>query len=92
MTHQGVIPGPITDHTLQHIMPQKLRWHTATNETLDPDHIHHTNKTTKHHQNHLTALTKQPGRTKTGNINKSPLMTHQSNTTALMNNPVNQMI
>ena len=39
--------------------------------------------TTKHHQNHLTALTGQPGETKTGNINKSPLMTHHPNTTAL---------
>ena len=56
--------------------------HTATDKTLHtedphhievfpgitvaPDHVHHTN----------TALTEQPGRTKIGNINKSPLMTH----------------
>ena len=107
VTHEGVIPGPVTDHTPQHIMPQKTQVHTATDETLhtvdphhtkvsleiavDPDHVHHTNTTTRHHQIHLTAPTKQPGRTKTRNINKSPLMTHHSNTTALMNKQVNQM-
>ena len=58
---------------------------------VDPDHVHHTIITTGHHQNHLTALTEQPGRTKTGNLNNLPLMTHHLNTTALMNKPVNQM-
>ena len=61
-------------------MPQKFTHHTDTNETLhtedplhtevsagialDPDHVHHTNITTRHHKNHLTAPTKQPGRNK----------------------------
>ena len=56
-----------------------------------PDHAHHTNTPTKHHQNCPTAPTTQPGRTKTGNVNKSPLMTHHLNITALMNKPANQM-
>ena len=108
VTHEGVIPSPITNpHTIAHHATE-TQVHTTTNETLhiedphhtevfpriavDPDHVHHTNTTTKHHQNHLTAPTKQPGRTKTGNINKSPLMTHHPNTTALMNKSANQMI
>ena len=60
--------------------------HIATNETLrtedphhtevfpgiavDPDLTHHTNMTTKHRQNCLTSLTRQPGKTRTRNINK----------------------
>ena len=107
VTHKGVIPGPITDpHTTAHHATE-TQMYTTTDETLhtedlhtevfpgiavDPDHVHHTNTTTKHHQNCLTALTKQPGRTKTGNINKSPLMIHHPNTTAVMNKPVNQMM
>ena len=106
MTHKGVTPGPITNpHTTAHHTTE-TQAHTSTNETLhtedplhtevfpeiavDPDHVHHTNTTTRHHQNHLTALTKQPGRTRTGNINKSLLMTYHPNTTALMNKPANQ--
>ena len=54
--------------------------HTVTDETLhtedplhtevfpgmaaDPDHVHHTNTTTRLHQNHMTAPTEQSGRTK----------------------------
>ena len=108
MTHEGVTPGHITDpHTAEHHATE-TQVHIATNETLhtedphhtevfpgiaaDSDHVHHTNTTTKHHQNDLTALTKQPGETKTGNINKSPLMIHHPNTTALMNKPANQMM
>ena len=107
MTHKGVIPGPSTSpHTVQHHTTE-TQVHMAIDETLQtedphhteifpwiavtPDHVHHTNTTTRHHQNHLTALTEQPGRTKTGNINKSPLMTHHPNTTALMNKPANPM-
>ena len=106
VTHKGVIPGSITDpHTTAHHATE-TRACTTTDETLhtehphhkevlpgitvDPDHVHHTSTTTKHHQNHLTAPTGQSGRTKTGNINKSPLMTHHPNTTALMNKPANQ--
>ena len=82
--------------------------HTATDKTLHtedfhhtevfsgiavyPDHMHHTNTTAKYHQNHLTALTGQAGKTNTGNINKSPLMLHHQNTTTLMSKPVTQMM
>ena len=107
MTHKGATPGHITNpHTTAHHTTE-TQAHITTDETLhtedphhtevfpgitvDPDHMHHTNKTAKHHQNHLTALTGQPGKAKTGNINKSPLMTHHLNTTALMNNPANPM-
>ena len=107
MTHEGVIPGPITDpHTAAHHTTE-TQVHTSTDETLhtedphhtevfpgiavDPDHIHLKHITTGHHQNCLTTLTKHPKRTKTGNINKLPLMTHHPNTTALMKKPANQM-
>ena len=86
VTHKGVVPGPITDpHTTAHYATE-TQVHTTTNKTLhtedplhtevfpgitvDPDHVHHTSTTTRHHQNCLTALIEQPGRTKTGNINK----------------------
>ena len=107
-THKGVILGPTTDpHTTAHHATE-TQVHNTTDKTLqtedlhhkevfpgiavDPDLMHHTDTTTKHHQKHLTAQTKQPGKTKTGNINKSPLMTHHPNTTALMNKPGNQMM
>ena len=65
MTHKGVIPGPITNlHTAAHHAIE-TQVHTATDETLytedphhtevfpritvDPDHVHHTTTTTKHH-------------------------------------------
>ena len=54
--------------------------------------MHLTNTATKHHQNCLTALTKQPGETKRENMNKSPLMIHHLNTTALTTKPANQMM
>ena len=38
--------------------------------TVDLDHIHHTNTTTKHQQDHLPALIKQPGKPKTGNTSR----------------------
>ena len=79
-THKGVILGPTTDpHTTAHHATE-TQVLTTTNKTLhtedlhhtevfpgitvDLDHVHHTNTTTKHHQNHLTAQTKQPGKTK----------------------------
>ena len=37
-----------------------------------------------------TAPTGQPGKTRIGNTNKSPLMTHHPNITPQMNHPVNQ--
>ena len=108
VTHKGVILGPITDpHTTAHHATE-TQAHTATDKTLhtedphptevfpgisaDPDCMQHTNTTTKHHQNCLTAPTNWPGETKAGNINKSPLMICHLNTTALMNKPANQMI
>ena len=107
VTHKGVAPGHITDpHTTAHHATE-TQAHIATDKTshtedphhtevfpgiaVDPNHACHTNITAKHHKNCLTALTGQPGKTKTGNINKSPLMTHHLNTTAWMNNPANPM-
>ena len=104
--HKGVILGPITNpHTAAH-HAKETQTCTTTDETLhtgdphhtevspeiavDPDHVHHTDTPTRHHQNHPTAPTAQPGRTKTGNINKSPLITHHPNITSLMNKPVTQ--
>ena len=58
--------------------------------TVDLGHTHHTNTIIKHQQDHLPALIKQPGKPKTGNTSKSPLMTHPPNTIALMNRPVTQ--
>ena len=81
-------------------------WHTITNDTphttdphhagvspettVDLGHTHHANTTTKHPQDCLPALIKQPGKPKTGNTSKSPLMTHPPNTIALINRPVTQ--
>ena len=86
VTHKEVTPGHITNpHATAHHTTE-TQVHIATNETphtedchhtevfpgitVDPDLVHHTNTTTKHHQNCLTALTGQPGKTKTRNINK----------------------
>ena len=108
MTHEEVILGPITDPyaTVHHITEAQA--HTTTDErphtadphhaevspgiTVGPDHVHHTNTTTKHQQDHLTALTKQPGKPKIGNISRSPLMIHHLSTIALMSKPANQMM
>ena len=65
-THKGVILGPLTyPHTAAH-HTKETQMHTATDETLHtgdprhtevsqeitvhPDHVHHTNTPTKHHQ------------------------------------------
>ena len=86
MTHAEVTPGHITDsHATAHHATE-TQVHIATNETphtegphhtevfpgiaIGPDLIHHTNRTTKHHQNHLTAPTGQPAKTRTRNISK----------------------
>ena len=106
--HEEVILGLITDpHTAAHHITE-AQTHTVTDETphtadphhadvfpgiaVDPDHIHHTNTTTKHQKDHLTALTEQPGEPKRGNISKSPLMIHHLSTIALMSKPANQMM
>ena len=86
VTHAGVTPDHITNsHATAHHATE-TQVHIATDETphiegshhtevfpgitVGPELIHHTNTTTKHLQNHLTALTGQPGKTKTRNINK----------------------
>ena len=80
MTNEKVTPGHTTKpHATAHHATE-TQVHTTTDETshtddphhtevfpgiaVDPDLTHHTNMTTKHHQNHLTALTRQPGKNK----------------------------
>ena len=58
--------------------------------TVDLGHTYHTNTITKHQQDHLPAPIAQPGKPKTGDTSKSPLMTHPPNIIALMNKPVTQ--
>ena len=106
VTHEEVTLDPITDpHTAVHHATE-AQAHTVANETphtadhhhaevfsetaVDLDHIHHTNTTTKHQQNHLPALIEQPGKPKTGNISRSPLMIHHLSTIAPTNKPVTQ--
>ena len=106
VTHKEVTPGHITNpHATEHHATE-TQVHITTDKTphtgdphhtevfpgitVDPDLAHYTNMTIKHHQNCLTALTRQPGKTKTRNINKEPLIIHHPNTTALMTNPANQ--
>ena len=104
--HEEVILGPITDPHASAHHTTEAQAHTITDETphtadlyhaevflgnaVAPDHIHHTNTTTRHQQDRLTALTEQPGEPKIGNISKSPLMIHHLSTKALMNKPANQ--
>ena len=84
--HEEVILGPITNPHATADHATEAQAHTITNETphtadprhaevspgikVDPDHVHHTNTTTKNQQDCLTALTEQPGEPKTGNISK----------------------
>ena len=86
VTHQEVNPGHTTDPhaTAHHATDTQV--HITTDETphtedphhtevfpgitVDPDLTHHTNMTTKHCQNCVTALTGQPGKTRTRNIKK----------------------
>ena len=80
-------------HTLTHKTPHTADPHHAgvsPETTVDLDHTHHTNTTTKHPQDHVPALINQPGKSRTGNTSRSPLMTHPPNTIALMNRPVTQ--
>ena len=77
VTHEEINLNPTTNpHTTAHHATE-AQAHIITNETprttdpyhaevppettVDLDHIHHTNTTTKHQQDHLPALTKQPG-------------------------------
>ena len=108
VTHKEVTLGPITNpHTAVHHVTE-AQAHTITDETpntadphhaevfpetaVDPDHVHHTNTTTKHQQDHLPAPMEQPGKPKTGNISRSPLMIHHLSTIALMSKSVTWMI
>ena len=106
MTHEEVTLDPITNlHAAVH-HPTEALAHTITNETphtadlhhaevfqettVDLNCLHHTNTTTKHQQDHLPAPIKQPGKAKTGNISRSPLMIHHLGTIARMNKPATQ--
>ena len=106
MTHKEVTLGPITDPPAAVHLASEAQAHTVTDETphtagphhaevfqetaVDPDHIHHTNTTTKHQQDCLPAPIEQPGKPKTGNISRSSLMIHHLSTIALMSKPVTQ--
>ena len=86
VTHEKVTPGHTTDPHVTAHHATETQVYIATDKTshtedphntevfpgitVDPDLTHHTNTTTKHHQNHLTTLTRQPGKTRTRNINK----------------------
>ena len=106
VTHEEVALHPITSpHAAVHHATEAQAY-TITDETphtadphhaevfpetaVDPDHIHHTNTTTKHQQNCLPALIEQPGKPKTGNISRSLLMIHHLSTIALMSKPATQ--
>ena len=106
VTHEEVTLDPITNpHTTVHHVTG-IQTHTVTDETthtadphhaevfpettVDLDHIHHTNTTTKHQQDNLQALIKQPGKPRTGNKSRSPLMIHHQSAIAPMSKPVTQ--
>ena len=106
VTHEEVTLDPITDPDATAHHTTEAQAHIVTDETLNtanPHHaeispettvgldcIHHTNITSKHQQEHLAALIEQPGKPKTVNISRSPLMTHHLSTIAPMNKPVTQ--
>ena len=97
---------PFTDPHVTAHHATEAQAHTITNEilhtadphhagvspeiTVDPRHTHPANTITKHQQDHLPALIKHPGKPRTGNTSKLPLMTHPQNTIALMNKTVTQ--
>ena len=106
VTLTEVALDPFTDpHTAAHHATEAWA-HTITDETchttdphhagvspeitVDPGHTHPTNTITKPQQDHLPAQIKHPGKPRTGNTSKSPLMTHPQNTIALMNRTVIQ--
>ena len=82
-------------HIVTNVTPHTADPHHAEvspETTVDLDHIHHTNTTTKHQQDCLPAPIKQPGKPKTENISRSPLMTHHLSTIALMKKPATQKV
>ena len=56
--------------------------------TVDPEHAHPANIITKPQTDHLPVHIIHHGSPRTGNTNKSPLMTRPQNTIALMNRTV----
>ena len=78
----------ITDETCHTADPHYIG--VSTEITVDPGHAHPANTITKHQQDHLPPQITHPGKSKTGNTSKSPLMTHPQNTIALMNRTVTQ--
>ena len=78
----------VTDETLHTTDPHHAG--VSPEITVDPGHTHPTNTITKHQQDHLPAPIKHPGKPRTGNTSKSPLMTHPQNTIALMNRTATQ--
>ena len=58
----------ITDKTPHTVDPHNAEVSPET--TVDLDHIHHTNTTAKHQQDHFPSPIKQPGKPKTGNISR----------------------
>ena len=103
MTLKEVTLDPITNpHAVAHHSTE-VQAHIITHETphtadpyhakvspettVDLDHIHHANTTTKHQKDYLPAQIEQPGKPKTGNTSRSPLMTHYPSSIAPMNKP-----
>ena len=80
-----------------HTIPDK-RLHTtdpyhtgvSPEKTVDPGYTQPTNTITKHQQDQLPAPIEHPGKPRTGNTSKSPLMTHPQNTIAKMKRPATQ--
>ena len=106
VTFTEVALDPFTDpHTTAHHATE-AQAHTITNETchttdphhagvspeitVDLGHTHPANTITKHQQDNLPAQIKHPGKPRTGNTSKSPLMTHPQNIIALMKRTVTQ--
>ena len=58
--------------------------------TVDPGYAHPRNTIMKCQQNHLPAQIKHPGKPRTGNASKAPLMTHPQNIIALINRTATQ--
>ena len=108
MAHEEVVLGHITNphasahhvtevpaHTATDKIPHTADLHHAevfTEIAVDPDCAHYTNTIKKDPKDHLTALTKQPGKPTKGNISRSPLMIHHLSTIALMSKPANKMM
>ena len=85
----GAQPHTVTNETPHTADPHHAEVFPET--AVDLDHIHHTNTNTKKHQQDcLPALIEQPGKPKSGNISRSPLMIHHPSTIAWMSKPATQ--